>query len=339
MTGLKKVLRISVIYAAILAALVFGIGNYENGASRPVSNFDGMLIAGGSAFGMKVDVGGAIIIETPLLESGEKSPAQLAGLRSGDIITGIGSYPINNSAELLGAVESGGGELDIVYLRGGKEKHSVVCPKCGSDGKPKIGVTVRDSAAGIGTITFIEPNTLTFAGLGHGICDSERGALLPIAHGSVEQIKITSINAGKSGTPGEIRGAFTGKRIGKIIKNDETGVYGVLSELPKNAGELYPIASADEISNGVAHVRSAVSGEPELYEVEIEIIGSGEQKNLSVKVTDKRLLALTGGIVQGMSGSPLIQNGKLIGAVTHVLVNDPTRGYGIFIENMLDAAS
>ena len=293
-----------------------------------------MLIAGGMPFGMKISVGGCIVAGTDSVGD-KKSPAAEAGLRRGDIITRVGGEKVSSARELVRAVAEGGPEIEITFVRAGKERSVTVRPIKDGDGREKIGILVRDSAAGIGTITFIDPKTLMFAGLGHGICDAESGTVLPVTYGSVEQIDLTGISPGKSGAPGEIRGVFVGRRIGKILHNDKTGVYGELYELPPFADALYPIASLDEIKDGKAYIRSAVSGAPELYEIELTRIGDGAQKNFAVKVTDGRLIALTGGIVQGMSGSPIIQNGKLIGAVTHVLVTDPTAGYGIFIGNMI----
>lgn len=295
---------------------------------------DGVLIAGGMPFGMKINVGGCIVAGTDSVGD-RRSPAAEAGLRRGDIITRVGETKVSSTRELIRAVSSGGDEIVITFIRAGKERSVTVRPIKDGDGKGKIGILVRDSAAGIGTVTFIEPKTLMFAGLGHGICDAESGTVLPVTYGSVERIDVTGITPGRPGAPGELRGVFVGKRMGKILKNDKTGVYGELYELPEYADALYPVASLNEITDGKAYIRSAVSGAPELYEIELTKIGGGEQKNFSVKVTDERLLALTGGIVQGMSGSPIIQNGKLVGAVTHVLVTDPTAGYGIFIGNMI----
>lgn len=326
------------IYVSLFVLTVLGIcilcPTSAQASNADVSGADGMLIAGGMPFGMKINVGGCIVAGTDNVGD-KRSPAAEGGLRRGDIITRVGETKVNSTSELVRAISDGGAEVEIAFIRGGKERRVTVRPIKDGDGKGKIGILVRDSAAGIGTITFIDPKTLMFAGLGHGICDAESGAVLPVSYGSVEKIDMTGVSPGKSGAPGELRGVFVGKRIGKIIKNDKTGVYGELYELPEYADALYPVATFDEVRDGKAYVRSAVSGTPELYEIELTKIGGGEQKNFSVKVTDERLISLTGGIVQGMSGSPIIQNGKLVGAVTHVLVTDPAAGYGIFIGNMI----
>jgi stage IV sporulation protein B len=217
-----------------------------------------------------------------------------------------------------------------------------VTPITDESGEYKIGVLVKDSAAGIGTITFIDPETMTFAGLGHGIFDGAGGEPIPFAFGSAEDVMLTGIVMGKVGAPGELRGSFVGHKMGKLLKNDVTGVYGILVEIPEALqAEKYPVCKSSDIKEGKAHIYATVDGDGR-KQYEIEIFGiekEGKDRNFSVRITDEALLAKTGGIVQGMSGSPIIQDGKLIGAVTHVLVNDPTRGYGIFIENMLEAAN
>ena len=296
------------------------------------------LIAGGMTFGMKIGVDGAVVVDVGKVGGTSKSPAADAGLKRGDIITKADGAAVYDTHDLIEAIENGGDKVTLSLVRGGKEITATVRPEKDEDGNRRIGVLIRDSAAGIGTVTYIDPDTLTFAGLGHGICDAESGTLLPIAHGSVEEITVTGINQGKTGSPGEIRGSFSGRRIGKILKNSETGVYGVLTQLPSDSDALYDVAEADEVRDGTAYIRSTVGGKAELYEIKITKIGDGGQKNFAVKVTDERLIDLTGGIVQGMSGSPIIQSGKLVGAITHVLVGDPTAGYGIFIGNMLGAS-
>ena len=332
----KSIKKLSLFTLAVVGICVLGASGATCDALPADVSVGGELIAGGMPFGMKVNIDGAIVVETSDVEGAGKSPAAQAGIKRGDIIVAVNGKEVSSSKELIGAIEESEGEIDVSYQRAGRERTAKVVPALDANGKKRIGVLTRDSAAGIGTVTYIDPETLSFAGLGHGICDSESGAVLPIDYGSVEDVEITGINRGRSGSPGEMRGAFTGRRIGKITSNKETGVYGVLSELPEHSGDVYKVASADEVKDGQAYIRSCVGGSPELYEIEITRIGTGAQKNFAIKVTDARLTEMTGGIVQGMSGSPVIQNGKLIGAVTHVLVGDPTCGYGIFIENMTE---
>ena len=334
----KSIKRLSLLALAMVGICVFGFGGAVR-ADAAAEKAGKTLIVGGMPFGMKIVIDGAMVVGTADVDGAGKSPASISGLRRGDIIISVNGKDVSSSKELIAAVEDSSGDIDLSFIRGGREKTARVSLATDQNGNRRIGVLTRDSAAGIGTVTYIDPETLRFAGLGHGICDAESGAVLPISYGSVEDVEITGINHGRSGSPGELRGAFTGRRIGKIDKNSDTGVYGALSELPEFSDDKYETARSDEVENGRAYIRSSVGGSPELYEVEIERVGTGAQKNFTVKVTDKKLIDVTGGIVQGMSGSPVIQNGKLIGALTHVLVGEPTCGYGIFIENMLENAA
>ncbi len=297
------------------------------------------LIAAGIPFGVRFHTDGLIVVGVP---SG-KGPAAEAGLQRGDIITALNGIPMRSAEEFAQTVKnSGGATLTVDFISGRLSHTAQMTPQADESGEFKLGIWVKDSAAGIGTVTFIDPKTMTFAGLGHGICDAASGELLPLAFGSAEEVSLSGIIAGKPGTPGELRGSFAGRKIGKLLKNDLTGIYGVLAELPQNlTEETYPIANIKEIREGKASIFSTVDGEGrKQYEIEIyDIVKDGKDRNFSIHVTDETLLQKTGGIVQGMSGSPIIQNGKIIGAVTHVLVNDPSKGYGIFIENMLDAAA
>ena len=296
------------------------------------------LIVAGTPFGVKIQTEGVIVVGIP----NENGPAAVAGLKRGDVITAINGDPIKSAEEFSEKVKSSGGSTLSLDCKSGSDARSVtVIPVTDESGEYKIGVWVKDSAAGIGTITFIDPETMTFAGLGHGICDGSGGEPIPFAFGSAEDVTLTGIVAGKAGAPGELRGSFAGRKMGKLLKNDITGVYGVLVEIPETLKEeKYPVCRSSDIKEGKAHIYATVDGEGrKRYEIEIFAIEKeGRDRNFSVRITDEALLAKTGGIVQGMSGSPIIQNGKLVGAVTHVLVNDPTRGYGIFIENMLDTA-
>ena len=324
----------AVLFAALFILLAIAV---------PVSAASGSggktLIAAGVPFGVRLHTDGVIIVGfTKVGGEGSKNPAREAGLCRGDVITEIGGKRIKSAKELCLAVESAGGELSVKIKRGGEEKTFNVRAEAGQDGKYKIGVLARDNAAGIGTVTFIDPETGMFAGLGHGICDSETGELVPISYGTCEEVELTEIIKGKKGAPGELRGFFTGKKTGKIVKNTLAGIVGALCEIPQNlASCTYPVGAKEKLHSGKATVITTVEGEVRgEYEIVIsEIDLSGGQKNFTVEITDPVLIEKTGGIVQGMSGSPIIQDGFIVGAVTHVMVGDPTRGYGIFIENML----
>ena len=336
MLSAEKIKKLSLYFLAVVGICIFGAAVQSRAASCETAD---RVYAGGMPFGMKINIDGAMIVGTDDVTGTGISPAADAGLRRGDVITGIDGKQVSSVKDLMRSVEEINGAARVTYLRNGRERSASVTPVTDTEGKKKIGVVVRDSAAGIGTITYVDPGSMCFAGLGHGICASDSGSVLPIARGSVEDVEITGINHGKAGAPGELRGAFTGRRIGKVMRNEPTGIYGVLSELPDFSGELYQTAEMSDVENGRAYIRSCISGSPEMYEVTISKLESGEEKNFTVRVTDERLIELTGGIVQGMSGSPIIQNGKLVGAVTHVLVGDPTAGYGIFIKNMIGAVA
>lgn len=301
-----------------------------------------MLIAAGVPFGVRLHTDGVIIVNITKVGVGEgaSSPALEAGLHKGDVIISIGGERIGSAKALCDAVGKSGGEgISMTISRSGKERTVTLFPKADPNGEYKIGVLARDNAAGIGTITFIDPSTGVFAGLGHGICDADTGALIPISYGSCEDVTLTEVIKGKNGAPGELRGYFSGQKTGKIIKNSGSGIFGALSDIPESLkAETYSAHGKGSVHEGKAYIFTTVDGDGrQKYEVNISAIDEGAtQKNFIVEITDKALLAKTGGIVQGMSGSPIIQDGKLIGAITHVMISDPTRGYGILIENMLN---
>jgi stage IV sporulation protein B len=277
------------------------------------------------------------------ITSGGKNPARAAGLRVNDVILSVNGKEILGAAELNDAIENCGGEaLRIRFSREGRAYECNLTPSYyEAEQRYTAGIYARDSGAGIGTVTFIIPETGEFGGLGHGICDGETGELIPMSRGTVLDVKISSVKKGISGTPGELKGYFGTQKLGALTENTECGVYGKLTQIPAQCSRRISIGTRDELKEGGAIVVCTTDGgEPCEYKMEIthikrDAVGS---KCFVVKITDPELIERTGGIVQGMSGSPIIQNGKLVGAVTHVLINDPTTGYGIFIENMLNAA-
>jgi stage IV sporulation protein B len=305
-----------------------------------------LLYPGGMPFGVKFITEGVLVVGFCEAQGKDAStnPAIAAGLRQGDTIPRVGGNLLSSASELNELVENGNGAaVSIRYARDGKEYETTLKPVYSAvEGRYKSGIYVRDSGAGIGTVTYIIPNTLAFGGLGHGICDAETGELIPIQRGSVVGVTINGVVKGLAGDPGEVKGFFSSGKTGSLIENTECGVFGVFGTLPKGChSDPMPIGSRHELHDGKAHVYCTLdSNTVERYEIEICDIhrDSTSNKCFTVKVTDPRLLEKTGGIIQGMSGSPIIQNGKLVGAVTHVLINDPTTGYGIFIENMLNAA-
>ena len=232
----------------------------------------------------------------------------------------------------------------LTVKRGSRTIELSAEPEKDEDGEYRLGAWVRDSMAGIGTMTFFDPQSGTFGALGHGVTDVDTGQLLPLDHGSIMDASVKAVKKGERASPGELKGDFDLTRdSGTLYANTECGIFGKLSaeDAAKITGAALPIAKKDEIKTGRAAILATVSGnETREYDIEIEKIysPSGSTRNLLLRVTDEELLAQTGGVVQGMSGSAILQDGKIIGAVTHVLLDDPSRGYGIFIENMLSAA-
>ena len=319
------------------------IGSYASLSPSELKSIK--LYPGGIPFGVKFMTEGILIVGFCDIDQGNKkiNPSSNAGLRMGDRIISVNGKELLSASELTDAVEKSGGKtLSIEYLRGdGKYTAKLTPAYSQSEGCYKTGIYVKDNGAGIGTVTYIDPETLSFAGLGHGICEGEGGRLVPIQRGSVVDVCINGVIKGQCGTPGEVKGYFRAGKLGSLLKNTDCGVFGVYATLPKNLPvEPLSLGLRNEVKEGKAYIWCTLDeGTPQRYEIEISNIdrGASAGKCFSVKVTDAALLSKTGGIVQGMSGSPIIQNGKLIGAVTHVLINDPTAGYGIFIENMLAA--
>jgi len=298
------------------------------------------LVCGGELFGVRLETEGLLVtsLGTVKTDEGEISPGEKAGIRAGDLIRSADGVELKCASDLVKIIaKSDGHEVKLCLDRDGITQTLSLVPAKSADGSGyKAGLWIRDGAAGIGTVTFFDPISGAFAGLGHAVCDSETGVAFPLAKGTVCQAKIEGIAKGEKGAAGEIRGRLEKDSIGTLQKNTLTGVYGSYDTLP--SADTLPIGLKGEVQTGKAHIVCTLdeTGKKE-YEIEIEEIISKDRdhKNLMIHITDPALLEKTGGIVQGMSGSPIIQNGKLVGAVTHVLVGDPTRGYGIFIENML----
>ena len=262
-----------------------------------------------------------------------------AGLKIGDEIIAIGSVPVEDAQDVRSALEDCGETVRVTVRRDGKLDILQLTPQQTPEG-PKLGVYLRQGMAGIGTVTFYDPDTGLFGTLGHGVSGG-RGKLLEMTGGNAYEASVLSVVKGTSGEPGQLKGSAEGERtVGTLLRNTPQGVFGIARQ--RWQGEACPVADYEEIHTGEATIRSTICGRSvQEYSVEIHKIypeDRSDGRNFLIKVTDPTLLEQTGGIVQGMSGSPIIQDGKLVGAVTHVLVNDPTRGYGIFIENMLEAA-
>ena len=306
------------------------------------------LVPGGHTVGIKLFSDGVLVVgldqvDTP---SGAVAPAKNCGLREGDIITHINSHEVDTIEEVQSILkETSGAEMSIRCIRQGSPVQlTTQAVQCSTDGSYKLGAWIRDSMAGIGTVTFVDPETGLFGALGHAINDVDTGRLMPLSSGAILHSSVTGVQKGQVGQPGQLRGAFDlSEDVGKLYANTQSGVFGTLEpgdELTQ--GQALSVARREEVHVGDVIIRSNIQGdEVKEYKAEISRIypeSNTDTRNFLIKITDEELLSKTGGIVQGMSGSPILQDGKLIGAVTHVLVNDPTQGYGIFVENMLKAA-
>lgn len=296
---------------------------------------------GGMPFGLKFSTDGIVVIGFSDIDGIAKTqnPAYLAGIRARDVIIKVNGETVSSAQELTDRVEASGGKrMTVTYLRGQKETTVSLTPIYSvSEDRYKTGMWIKDSGAGIGTVTYIKTNG-EFGGLGHGICDGETGALIGMSRGDVVKVNIYAVKKGVSGAPGELKGHFCTDCLGELYTNTDCGVFGRFTILPEGCGEKVKIGTRDQIHEGDAEIVCTLSdGVRARYKVEISAINRSAEgsKCFVIKIKDPTLIEKTGGIVQGMSGSPIIQNGKLVGAVTHVMINDPTMGYGIFIENML----
>lgn len=299
----------------------------------------------GTPFGMKIYTDGILVsdISNVNTKNGSENPASKAGIKIGDYIISVNGKKVYTNEDLGYIVENSDGKsMQFEVMRNDKKIYlSFSAVKESSSNQYKIGVWAKDSTAGIGTLTFYSPTEDVICGLGHGVCDGDSRQLIKINSGEMVAAQIISVNKAKNGTPGQLRGRFKYETLGDIKLNCHRGVYSNFSGNLKFT-DLTEIALKQDIKGGEAEILCTVDGDkPQSYSCEIELqksnFNNGTQ-NMIITVTDEKLLEKTGGIVQGMSGSPILQNGKLIGAVTHVLVDDPTKGYGIFAENMLETA-
>ena len=302
------------------------------------------LIPSGQAVGIKLFADGVLVVSVSDLEGARGSPARDCGLREGDLLVQIDGQEIRSTEQLQGYLQQRrDAPVSLTVQRGDKtweqETAAVLC----DDGVYRLGVWIRDSMAGIGTLTFYDPDTGLYGALGHGITDVDTHVLMPLGDGSIMETTVRAVKKGRRGEPGELKGDFSVQRdVGTVRANTAAGIFGVMSDggfVPE--GEALPVAGAGEVHTGPATILATVSGgRTESYQVEIVKLSpqQPDMRNLLLRVTDRRLLETTGGIVQGMSGSPIVQDGYLVGAVTHVFINDPTQGYGILMENMLAMA-
>lgn len=291
----------------------------------------------GEAIGVKMYTKGLIVIEVCSVRDTDGHQKYTKGILKGDIILSADGQEISSNEQFKNIISKKPKNI-ILEIQRKNEILQIVVEPILSDIGPTLGLWLRDSTAGIGTLTYFNPETKEFGALGHGICDSDTSALMPLQRGSIIECDITNVIKSSKGIVGELECEFSNNTIGKISNNNYSGLYGFGNIDAKKAIQT---ASPSEIVKGKASILCEINSEgTKEFQIEIKKINPNDKKghNMVVEITDKRLLEITGGIVQGMSGSPIVQNGKLIGAITHVFVNDPTRGYGIFIENMLSEA-
>ena len=306
------------------------------------------VVPSGETYGVKMYTDGLIVTDISYVvspDNKEYSPAKQAGIKKGDIIYRVNGEKITTNESLSRIISDCVGELTFDILRDEKELSVNITPVISNDNNTKkIGIWVRDSTAGIGTMTYYDPQTLKYGALGHAITDTDTGKNLIVSKGSLSECSILSLKKGQVGSPGEMSGNFFGGPIADISDNNDFGIFGTLKRA-KNTTEdkSVEVATRFEVKEGPATILCDIDKTGvKSYDIEIIKISKSaalNNKGIIFSVTDKELIAKTGGIVQGMSGSPILQNGKIVGAVTHVFVNDPTRGYAIFIENMIDESN
>ena len=315
----------------------------DSSGSQKIENNKALeqVYIGGYPIGLKLYADGVVIVGTEAVDTdnGAVNTAEKAGLKLGDIIKKVNGNEVKSNSQVSSIIEkSAGQELTFEVER--KDKRFEVSFKAEfsqSEQRYKAGIWIRDSSAGIGTVTFCTKDG-GFASLGHAVCDIDTKSTIPISQGESTEAKLTGFIKGQNGSAGELCGYLENESTGVIYSNDSLGVYGCFNSLPDNQ-TLYEIASINEVKTGEAEMITTIeNGVTDSYSVVIEKVDakSEDNKNLVIRITDRRLIEKTGGIIQGMSGSPIIQNGKLIGAVTHVFLNDATGGFGIFAETMLN---
>ena len=293
-----------------------------------------VLIPCGTPFGIKLRTSGVMAVSVT-----KGSPAEHSGIKEGDIIISVNGEAVNSNSEISSAIQLCPEKCEIILRRRNSERFVTLEPY--SDcGIYKIGIWVRDSAAGLGTMTYCDPSTGVYGGLGHPVSDMTTGELMPLQSGEITAAEITGAVRGEAGTPGELCGTLTAEEsLGTLLYNTECGIFGTTTAIPTHMQAL-PVAFRQEVHTGAATILTTTDGcTPKEYDIEIQHINLCDMessKSMVIRITDPELIEKTGGIVCGMSGSPIIQDGRIAGAVTNVFLNDPTRGYAVFCETMTD---
>lgn len=292
---------------------------------------------GGEPFGIRMFSDGVLVIEVEdtLYGSDIPSPASIAGIKANDIIKTVNGETLMSNEQFTKIItNSNKNDLLLTIDRNGEIIEKTLTPQYDSRGTLRAGLWIKDSAAGIGTITYYDTDTSSFGALGHGICESQTGKLIPLSYGEIAKASINDVDKSENGDVGSLNGFFEGEIIGDAYTNCESGIFGNLKT--ETESEFVEVADKSEVKLGKAEIFCTVDGSSkESYEIKIKRLSHNGDDTMVIEITDPELLEITGGIVQGMSGSPIVQDGKLVGAVTHVLVNNVRCGYGIYIEEML----
>lgn len=327
--------------ALLLAVLLCGAAPFGAGVTARAAGGDSsarMLVPVGHTVGIKLFARGVLVVK--LSDGG--TPAKSCGLQTGDVIVKCGGVSVTSTEQFQTLLQENGGDAtDLQVRREGESVTLSVSPQQNDQGQYAIGAWIRDSMAGIGTMTYYDPEIGAFGALGHGITDVDTAQLMPFSSGSILPSTVKAVKKGAVGQAGELRGDFDlTQDLGTLSANTAAGVFGTVEAdgFAANLSQALPVAAASEVRTGPAVILSNVEGD-NVQEYDVEILqivsNSADGRDLVLSVTDPELIAATGGIVQGMSGSPILQDGKFVGAVTHVLLNDPTKGYGILMETML----
>lgn len=328
----------TIIYMTIIPILLFftGITTIDIKAETTKEN---TVILGGNPFGIKMFCDGVMVIKTENVrcEGKECCPAEKAGIREDDIIIAVNNHKLKNNEELAEIIESSQGNTLTVTIKRDDRTFDVNLTPCkNTGGKYKAGIWVRDSAAGLGTITFYSEKLKGFCGLGHAICDKDTGMIIPLSYGEVVGACISDVTKSENSNVGTLNGYFTDEYYGNANLNCNKGIYGNNTIISEN--KEIEICPQEEVRTGYAQIYTTICGtEPQIYDAEIlKLYKTNDETDMVIRITDKNLIDATGGIVQGMSGSPILQNDRLVGALTHVIVDNVVCGYGIYADEMME---